>query len=832
MTHLIRSPPRGDESSPGPRGAKALPKPNKLASHRHGSSFTSTATTSSTGAFDSPFRSLVKTPGCQPRNNISVVDPAPLIQQIPQTPLSEPRRPNIARRKSHRRTDSSLAHAFYIQASERSLSGCKPKETLPTQYSDDKENGLEESPSTFDIIDRDDSSSDLIAHDEYNGDHDSHFADNPLPYEDMVNPTTELLCLIAANNWEIVLERMQDAQDDFVRHYKRSEITDQIRRWGHVTVRGQPVRLLPLQLACTQNPPVGVVQSLIELDAMTMRNRTTTADSPDQNGRVALHWACDANGSDPLVVRCLINANPSACRRQEDKYGFLPLHIACFRHEIQETDQASIESNDRDNSSRVDFSPSTQSDTNIHVKFSPAVVRELLDSYPAGASVKDDMGWTPLHLVCRTNREGEPLARMLINAYPEGATIRDRDGRLPLHWACCHRFARPSYFRVDDKTASAFVEESPADPAESLLEVLLETYPEGAALREKSYGFLPLHIACASGASLGVIQRLLQVYPIAAKKQDKNGSLPLHIACRANASIIVIRALLDAFSDGAHFQDADCRLPLHWACHVGAPEPEISALLQAFPEGAQLTEAKYGYLPLHVACKRGATEDVIASLLAAFPEAARTRDDTGNLPIHIACEGSGITEAVIGLLLLAFPESLERVDHSGRTPLMLAFANHNPSRAVITGLLQSQPSGWRGLSFPIKLKFLDLGHNPSLEHNVMTAIQRDQEENRNSLLSTQTTNEDHDSDLDGETWEVEGDLNVGDQNFEGKHHAQLLRCVLCLYEPVSHILYPCGHPCLCEECARDHIDTLNNVCPVGRCKFHDAIRVYGKIIGN
>jgi ankyrin repeat protein len=797
----------------------------------------------------------------------------PPVQQVNTRTREEPLRVSFGRRRSHRRTDNTMPLSFYDQVSSITLNSAstpqrphgrdeyedKDKENASHNLSshDDRRTSICDISATHDEHGlTDDASRHPLAHahDKDNpspmhsfDDQEEDFAHNPLPYEDMVNPTTELLCAISSLDWNEVMDRIEDSLQEALEHdsgalpSSSSPVSEEIRRWGHVTVRGQPVRLLPLQLACTQNPPVNVVQALLVLDATTKRHRATTADCSDRNGRVALHWACDANGSDSQVIRFLIDANPSACRRQEDKYGFLPLHIACFRHdsEDEEDDANSCDTEPIRNSGvakQLDLSAvSSTRDSSVRERFSPGVVKALLDSYPEGAAVKDDTGWMPLHLVCRTNPDGEPLVRLLLDAHPEGATVRDRDGRLPLHWACCHRFSRMSGYDSNDLDTEALDRECARDPAESMLELLLEIYPDGVRKRERNYGFLPLHIACASGASLGVIQRLLDAFPDAAKKQDKNGSLPVHIACRANASILVIRSLLDAFPDGAQFQDADCRLPLHWACHVGASEPTISALLEPFPEGAQLTEAKYGYLPLHVACKRGAAEDVIASLLAAFPEAARTRDDTANLPLHIACGAQDITEAVIGLLLLAFPESLERTDQHGLTPLMLAQGNDTSTCSAITGLLQSQPSGWRDLAFPIKLKFLDLGHNPALEQDVMLAIQRDQEENKNSLLSTEiTSDDDQDSDLEDGHWGLEdaasNELEASDD--DQQRTSQVMKCVVCLNKPVSHILYPCGHACLCEECVENHIDTLNNICPVGRCPFHDAIRVYGTIMGD
>jgi len=344
--------------------------------------------------------------------------------------------------------------------------------------------------------------------------------------------------------------------------------------------------------------------------------------------------------------------------------------------------------------------------------------------------------------------------------------------------------------------------------------------------------------------------------------------LPLHITCSANASPEIISLLLGVFSDAAQFQDAGCRLPLHWACHVNrTSELAITTLLHSFPDAAQLTGAKYGYLPLHVVCKRGASEAVIANLIAAFPEGSRVRDNMGNLPIHIACNSSefAVSEGLIGLLLLAFPESLQRTDQNGCTPLMVAQENPlvHPNKYAITGLLQSHPSAWRNLSFPIRLKFLEF-KSPALEKSFMAAIQRDQEANKSSLLYSADDLAATDDDEDAVSTE---DATYGSADWTSRvrrapsvnqeqvsfHHlsecfdnnnnhdyavtssteqpTQIVKCVLCGMEPVRYILYPCGHPCLCEDCAEHKLANLDNVCPVGGCAFQDLIRVHGTIVG-
>ena len=57
-------------------------------------------------------------------------------------------------------------------------------------------------------------------------------------------------------------------------------------------------------------------------------------------------------------------------------------------------------------------------------------------------------------------------------------------------------------------------------------------------------------------------------------------------------------------------------------------------------------------------------------------------------------------------------------------------------------------------------------------------------------------------------------------------------CVVCLERRVSHVLVPCGHPCLCEVCATPQgLNKLRSKrCPECRVEFREAIRFYGTVV--
>jgi serine/threonine protein kinase len=61
--------------------------------------------------------------------------------------------------------------------------------------------------------------------------------------------------------------------------------------------------------------------------------------------------------------------------------------------------------------------------------------------------------------------------------------------------------------------------------------------------------------------------------------------------------------------------------------------------------------------------------------------------------------------------------------------------------------------------------------------------------------------------------------------------SKVKECVICMEREVTHILIPCGHPCLCEICSTTQgLHRLKSKCPECRNKFREAIRFYGKVV--
>jgi ankyrin repeat protein len=122
----------------------------------------------------------------------------------------------------------------------------------------------------------------------------------------------------------------------------------------------------------------------------------------------------------------------------------------------------------------------------------------------------------------------------------------------------------------------------------------LEKCGDAIYVRSKYGGYLPLHHACQSGASLEVIQCLVEACPLSLAVTTESGYLPLHLCLLSStkqepALIDVVRYMLskDQYPDAIRIPAVtDGMLPLHCACYYGANTAVIQTLLELWPLGA------------------------------------------------------------------------------------------------------------------------------------------------------------------------------------------------------------------------------------------------------
>lgn len=393
----------------------------------------------------------------------------------------------------------------------------------------------------------------------------------------------------------------------------------------------------PLHLAVGRAAPPEIVLKLLQSDADAAKRKNDLRETP-------LHVA--TSGGAPLaVVQLLLFANPAAVE-ERDVFKRLPLHCAAL-------------------SGRAE------------------VVRELLIRHPEGLLAADEDLDLPLHSAarCKSPHCSDVVAALLAQA-PQAAAETNLDRQLPLHVAVLSKppdTVVAALLRAYPEAARA-----PVSPAAG--DVDLEEYRDPV----KHEGLLPLHLAVAVGASLPVVQLLLEQYEAAAQVPSKRGQLPIHLAACARAEEGIVSALLAANPDGANQTDGQ-HLPLHCALIHAAPTSSILAVLNASPAAAGV-EAGGGdgkqRLPLHLAAVHAAGSEVVEALLAADREAAGKADSEGAEPLHYAA--GSCAAAVVRPILQACPAAAQHRDAQGLLPLHHA-ARGGAALDVVELLLGEHP---------------------------------------------------------------------------------------------------------------------------------------------
>ncbi|KAL9184954.1 hypothetical protein ACHAXT_002731 [Thalassiosira profunda] len=267
---------------------------------------------------------------------------------------------------------------------------------------------------------------------------------------------------------------------------------------------------------------------------------------------------------------------------------------------------------------------------------------------------RDKSGAYPLHKVFNAT-ESQEIVSSLIDLHPAALNTQDEQGWLPLHHALYH------------------------DASVDVIDDLILRHPEAMHTADKKgnpeamwrardrRGWFPLHHAIRNYSPLRIIQLLADNLRDADIAPDGHGSTPLHLACRYGASLEVMESLVDLLGlDAALSLDNNGCTPVHVACRHGTiPVKALRYLIELAPTALTAADNR-GELPLHKAC-RGGHAELITELMAANASAVTKRNALNELPAFVLCKRSGkdadvlesveYTEAV-WQLLLAYPETV------------------------------------------------------------------------------------------------------------------------------------------------------------------------------
>jgi hypothetical protein len=181
-------------------------------------------------------------------------------------------------------------------------------------------------------------------------------------------------------------------------------------------------------------------------------------------------------------------------------------------------------------------------------------------------------------------------------------------------------------------------------------------------------GLTALHFAARNVPPLDVIDVLLSIAADTAKLQDTFGWLPIHYACASGSNGEVIKALAESFPESKAAVDRRGRTPLHFALGDKPASPQVVFMLSS--SGAARIPDEVGMLPLHYACAFGASEDVLYVLTEAYPEAIETKDQRERTPLHFALSNAGrkTVPSAVRLLLSMNTRIVNSID-KGPLPL-------------------------------------------------------------------------------------------------------------------------------------------------------------------
>lgn len=340
-----------------------------------------------------------------------------------------------------------------------------------------------------------------------------------------------------------------------------------------------------------------------------------------------------------------------------------------------------------------------------------AMVESILDRNPELAEGTDlRTGELALHKIARHTGAWTLLIDMVLVLYPKALIHRDNMGALPIHHASAHDnlaaleiifSAYKDGINEKDKMGRLPIHVAANYDAVDAVKFLLSKSPDGAYTMvyrpaADSGGGLPLHIACANHASIGVITALLAENFAAAKRADENGDLPLHLLLRCGEVVdpVVVKTLLTCFSGALSRTDMHGDLPLSIAIKFQCRSAVINAILLQYPDAAGVLNGE-GHSPLFLAFKHNADDRTIMGLLNHAPELATAVDrKTGLLPIQIATENEHSHFIVHNLLKRDLPIDMREKVRAQLVPHHYSW-NHIVSNTddlyhqVVTKVLQS-----------------------------------------------------------------------------------------------------------------------------------------------
>lgn len=277
--------------------------------------------------------------------------------------------------------------------------------------------------------------------------------------------------------------------------------------------------LLPIHVACLNNPSIEVIQILLDTD----RVRQTLMAPSKHLGLLPLHCACSNEKTTLDVILALIKANDEAGDQGQakrpsliyrTKLGWTPLHTCIASNQEHEIIEAVLKASDNDYSINTSY----------------PVLFERVN------------GLLPLQLACLKGASVETV-KLLMNSDPSRKTFYDII-------TSCEEY---------ELRNSTILHVALANSSTEVINLLLLKEVKARCrispnvrnlhnIQEGKNGMMPMHVACArEELDAGIIQTLLQLRRKSVFDCDDAGNTPLHIVCmNSSVSEDIIDMLLES----------------------------------------------------------------------------------------------------------------------------------------------------------------------------------------------------------------------------------------------------------------------------------------------
>ena len=385
----------------------------------------------------------------------------------------------------------------------------------------------------------------------------------------------------------------------------------------------------------------------------------------DNSGRTALHELCDVSPREEHLpaIRALVEAAPETLLMTELRLEQTPLHCACS---VQRPSLETIKLlATRDAASKTDAEHYTALHYACEGGADVGIIQFLLSVYDMAACVTTRKQDTALHIACGKNTSNDTV-RLLIEANPAALNMTNDYGFTPLHCVC-----------------RAY------QPRLGIVHALLEACPSSIIQRTNG-GETAVHLACSSGAFVGVLQMLtlaqnqmsenvtfsISSAMLTEGTTNKIGNSPLHEACFRGASFEHIETLAKATPEWIVVRNNAGYTPLQVMCKSGRlDERVVTAFSRIRGHEVFSVMDSAGHTPLHSACREGTSIAAIRSLIQAFPDALHLKTTYGDTPLHLSCLRRASADVVEEIAVSSFGErtsTLLATNTAGQTPIGIA----------------------------------------------------------------------------------------------------------------------------------------------------------------